>query len=291
MCRETVLEALEVGYRKRVAIVRRKRKEARRRRLVEGRWRSGIERRLRARRELVWVKDTLTDGDHPRRLKDMAWKAWHSIRIKLGMKEKKHHDFHHHHHHHTGLHLNLDALTPQELEATALEAGVPLDELLPADYMMLRQKRKQKAALASGDGDRSSTISTESVGIEEKIRRGFRSTEVDGLTQARMGSMIAMLGRFALAVQAHGGPDPPAADLHHHHDDDDISDHHLHPGVELTRTWTSMTVGNENETDSGATTPRTLDSFRHGIEKEERRAFLARFVVAWTLFITFWLVR
>jgi potassium channel subfamily K, other eukaryote len=281
MCRETVLEGLEVGYRKRVASLRRKRKEMRRRRLVEGRWRGGIEQRLRAKGEPVWVKDDLTGEKEGWGWKKTLWKAWEALRKAIGMKKKKHHDFHHHHHHHGGMHLNLDALTPAELEAAALGAGVPLDELLPADYMVARQKRKQRETRGSLDGR--SSVSSEDVGIEERIRRGLRSTDANRLTQARMGGMVAMLGRFALAVQAHGGEDGNGFHIH----EDDVSEHHHH-GVELEPTMTMMTAGNE----SGHGTPtQNLESFRKGVEKEERRAFMARFVVAWTLFVVFWVVR
>jgi hypothetical protein len=55
LTRETVLEGLEVGYRKRVQDVRLRRKVGRWKRRVANRWREAVEWRLRESNQPVWV--------------------------------------------------------------------------------------------------------------------------------------------------------------------------------------------------------------------------------------------
>ena len=57
MCRETILEGLEVGYRKRVHKMRLRRQEARRFRRWEARWRKAVEWRLKDKGLSVWIPD------------------------------------------------------------------------------------------------------------------------------------------------------------------------------------------------------------------------------------------
>jgi potassium channel subfamily K, other eukaryote len=279
MCRETVLEVLEIGYRRSVENVRRKRKEMKRRSLVEGTWRGAIEQRLRAKGEAIWVKDARDDdGDK------WGWKVLKALRAIIGMKRKKHNDYHQHHRRHNhGRHLNLDALTLAELEGAALEAGVPLDELLPADYMISRQRRKQRAKRCSEDGN-SKSGDHESIRFDGKLRRGFHSTNVTKLTHARMGGMVAMLGRFALAVHDQGGHDWNGLTVQ----ESDVPNHR--PKIELEPTMTMTSTGNESVSGILIHPSNIQESFREGLEKEERRAFVARLVIAWSLFVLFWVV-
>jgi hypothetical protein len=57
LMRETVLEGLEVGYRKRVQAMRQRRKVVRWKRRVSNRWREAVEWRLRESGRPVWVRD------------------------------------------------------------------------------------------------------------------------------------------------------------------------------------------------------------------------------------------
>ena len=56
-CRETVLEAMEVEYRKRVQKITERWKEIKTRRRVESRWRHALEWRLKEMGMPVWVRD------------------------------------------------------------------------------------------------------------------------------------------------------------------------------------------------------------------------------------------
>ncbi|EEB97577.1 hypothetical protein MPER_03074, partial [Moniliophthora perniciosa FA553] len=112
-CVETVIEALEVGYRRRLHTVRERRKRTRWVRRVSNRWREAIEWRLREEGKPIWITDD-PDSERAWFIKFTDWIApWMWPRaIRLG-------DVSHPH----GMHLNLEALTDTQLEAAALEAG------------------------------------------------------------------------------------------------------------------------------------------------------------------------
>jgi potassium channel subfamily K len=274
MCRDTVLEWLEVGYRKRVESMRRKRREMKRRRDVGARWRQQVEGRLRQKGEPVWFTE---DSDSMGKWDWMKiWTLGESCR-KWAMRRGGRSHLHLHQGL-GGMHLNLDALTLPELEATAMAVGVPLDELLPLNYMMSRQRRKRRATRNSADGSRKSDVENE-VGIEEGMAcRGLNHPDMNKLTYARMGKMISMLGRLALSVHASAAPDGTMPK------DDNLS---IQPCDTIPPpTVTAVTGASGN----GEVSTQNYGSFRKGMEKEERRAFMARLIVALSLFVLFWVV-
>src|SRR5262245_17418940 len=130
MTRETVLEAMEVGYRKRLKTMKDRRRETRKQRRIERRWRAAVEWRLRDKGQQVWIRD---DGKNNRGIVRKALELVHWMPHR-----------HHEHGHHLGMHLNLDGLTPSQLEAAALETGVPLQELLPRDFIMKTIKKAEE---------------------------------------------------------------------------------------------------------------------------------------------------
>ncbi|KAJ7746481.1 hypothetical protein DFH07DRAFT_832698 [Mycena maculata] len=251
MMRETVLEGLEVGYRKRVQAVRQHRKVARWKRRVSNRWREAVEWRLRDSAYPVWVRDSKDDravhgvlGAVLNFFDDLLpWPTGENKSFSYGSGFMMGHGLGYGNHPH-GMHLNLEALSWKQLEAAAMEAGVPLDTLLPEGF---RERR-------GGSEDSS----------RDENPDAPRPPEADAdvpLTYARLGRMVAMIGAFALAVDRSS---------------------HLRGDVPVV----------QPSRPTGPTAHKSLtlqyDTFRAGMEKEETKAFYARLVVVWILFITFW---
>ncbi|KAI0074973.1 voltage-gated potassium channel [Panus rudis PR-1116 ss-1] len=198
MTRETILEGLEVGYRKRIRRMRLRRREARRFRRWEARWRNAVEWRLKEKGLPVWVPDDRYDdeGVHFVGLDkplsgagEMHWlRRW--LR-SIGLFENQDEPKPHIRGHPRGKHLNFNALSRQELEAAALEAGVPLE-------MFLTQ---------ATDHDDSTSSSLQRNPSRGRKKGLFRESSRNGWpshpqtpTHAQIGRMAAMLTKFAFTV-------------------------------------------------------------------------------------------
>ncbi|KAJ7199234.1 hypothetical protein GGX14DRAFT_662452 [Mycena pura] len=260
LTRETVLEGLEVGYRKRVQEVRLRRRIARWRRRVTNRWREAIEWRLREGGHPVWVKDPQEN--------------WLGGRMGTGLNflegllpwsrgSKSSSGFllgHGHGHHPHGMRLNLEALSWKQLEAAAMEAGVPLNTLLPEGF---RERCKDSGSYnGSSRAGESSPTTPQMTDVERRLDENIP------LTHARLGRMIAMIGGFAIAVDKSGHlrGDPSAVPVPARREGP----------VETPQFKKSLTL--------------QYDAFRSGMAKEEAKAFYARLVVVWMLFLMFWII-
>ncbi|KAJ8688704.1 Potassium channel, variant 3 [Pleurotus ostreatus] len=175
--RDTVLEALEVAYRKRLRNVGARRRERQRQVRVHQRWLDAITWRLNQMEQPVWVNDEVSSH----RKKAMIWlhRMWESGVRSRGGRALLYYDSHRH-----GMHLNLEVLTGAQLESAALEAGVPLSTLLPPNF-------KPRRGTAGGDG-------------EKNPKRAEGGSSDMPLTYTRIGRMVGMLGKFANAVYYSG---------------------------------------------------------------------------------------
>ncbi|KAF9494794.1 voltage-gated potassium channel [Pleurotus eryngii] len=175
--RDTVLEALEVAYRKRMRDVGARRRERQRQVRVHQRWLDAITWRLNKMEQPVWVNGE--ESSH--RNKAMVWlrRMWESGVRSRGGRALLYYDSHRH-----GMHLNLEVLTGAQLESAALEAGVPLSTLLPPDF-------KPRRGLAGDNG-------------EKNPKRAEGGSSDMPLTHTRIGRMVGMLGKFANAVYYSG---------------------------------------------------------------------------------------
>jgi hypothetical protein len=219
-----------------------------------------------------------------------------------------------------GMHLGLEALTRAQLEAAAMEAGVPLDTLLPPGFENYAdadaRSTHSSASQRTGEG-----IMAGITGLWREMRSRDGHEDIEGqptLTHARMGRMIAMLGRFALAF--HGASqDPPvhptsvrlpgaphvshsiAQDLEKPTRDGEAKEANVIPGVRSEEPTVDQNhLDNANGTQMperpmftthGSSYPLSLhdyDSYRIEMENEEKRAFLGRLGVVWILFLLFW---
>lgn len=142
-CRDMVLEAMDVGYRKRLRTARERWKESRKRRYTEARWRHVIESRLRTIGVPVWVRDeNFSENKVGRQDRGMKWAFTKSMScLSLLSRAVEWSGFCEHKFGHSqliapaGMRLNLAALTQAQLEASAIEVGAPLDMLLPSDFI------------------------------------------------------------------------------------------------------------------------------------------------------------
>ncbi|KAJ3996122.1 hypothetical protein F5050DRAFT_1761769 [Lentinula boryana] len=295
LTRETVLEALEVGYRKRVHAARVKRKNLHWRKRVARRWREAVEWRLREKEHPIWVMDTSDTSGVSGFVRHWAllfvdrtfpqW-TWRSKWKGLGAVA-----------HPKGMHLNLEALEGSALESAAMEAGVPLSELLPPGFA---KRWAEKHPSRGGEDSRSTSFSSTasaSARMSRQISDSNLSSRLDAwmsrlqnvqknlshntddipLTHARLGRMVAMLGGFALAINRPGalqGSDNRSSSK-------PIKADTANGGLLLKA---SSSIKEEK------TISQQYDAYRHAMEREEVKAFYARLTVVWTLFLVFWLV-
>lgn len=205
MTRETVLEGLDLSYRKRLRDLRLRRREARRFRRWEARWRRAVIWRLKAAGKEVWASDDCypLEGVHFVGLPGEKRGAGeiHFMKKWLGFSRpaKKQDDegIRHVRGHPIGKHLNIDALTDQELEAAALEAGVPLQMFLSPARRQISEResaRIQQGRRDSGDRPRLRWF------IHRQEETNGWPTSPQTPTHAQLGRMAAMVTKFSIAV-------------------------------------------------------------------------------------------
>ncbi|KAF5383291.1 hypothetical protein D9615_005020 [Tricholomella constricta] len=273
LTRETVLEAIEVGYRKRVKAMRQHRRAVQLERRVFERWRAAIEFRLRRTGAPIWVKDPPEKHQHRR----CAWAThvldkvlpWPDGEGSLSQYRYRHTVGHGHYPHPHGMHLNLEALTWPQLEAAAMEAGVPLRNLLPAGFKAKRAECKDGAVDHPAVVEKTPGHSKSQVAVPPELTRM-------PLTHARMGRMIVMLGNFALAVDQSSFVKVPKPG-------------ELAAAAKRKRERESAA----SEIDDGHRQRSVAEQYevlRASMESEERRAFYVRLMVVWAVFFLFWMV-
>ncbi|KIJ63107.1 hypothetical protein HYDPIDRAFT_29796 [Hydnomerulius pinastri MD-312] len=261
--RETVLEGLDIGYQKRIKVVQEKRRNARRRKRAENRWRHAIVWRLRARKAPIWIPDKKKADLKTlwAKLTFRMWRAASDIRSTAAGATDLSRGRH-------GMKLNLKALSHSQLEAAALEAGVPLDTLLPPGFY----EPSDHDSSQPGDED---TRPMSSWFVTHPVYHRGDDYVPEPLTYGRVGSMAAMLTKFALAVFESGG----------------VGDQLGHfPGVE-DGTTTGDTLAPSSSGTLSASSSEDLGADYHALVIEsEKKAFYTRSGVAWGLFIIFWMV-
>ena len=219
MCRETIIEGLEIGYRRRMRDMRQRRREARRFRRWEARWQRAVEFRLREAGLPIWVPEAkfprhdttisvANGGGLPSGMANLPFfrrvgrhvtrTATMTSTDQVFGKRRGHH-------------LNVDALSTAQLEEAALEAGVPLDMFLD-----LSERRNERA---STPGSNPAPVVTTANGLPVPAGSGpaalaqtgaahaFRDSLASGWpahphtpTHAQVGRMAAMLTKFAVAI-------------------------------------------------------------------------------------------
>ena len=254
--RETVLEGLEFGCRSRLLAIQERRRAARLRRRIEKRWRHAIICRLRERHELVWIHKNPND----RRtlwsiVKACFWRAkwgiWLTSRKNTHQNRGQH-----------GAHLNLWALPLCQLEAAALEAGAPLDTLLPEDFYDACGQDAKHLAFPSW------------FAVHPICHRNASAAEPP--TRYRLGAVVAIVTKLTLAVYGHcgnlpsnglsirdapaaGGPQPPTDCFR---------------GLQVRKTGTC----------------EDKENYREDLEDPEKKAYYVCSCLSWLWLLIFWVV-
>ena len=219
MCRETILEGLEIGYRRRMHDMRERRREARRFRRWEARWQRAVEFRLREAGKPIWVpnerRPKLDKGDGLTGLRLLPGismplfkrvgttlkrtATMTSMETVFGGRRNQH--------------LNVDALTTAQLEEAALEAGVPLEMFLDISHRRPSRDTHEESECGSTHEVGGLTLhAQDNHGIvpalseahaahafHENISSGWPS-DPQTPTHAQIGRISAMVTKFAVAV-------------------------------------------------------------------------------------------
>jgi potassium channel subfamily K, other eukaryote len=250
LTRETVIESLEIGYRRRVHAMREARQQARWRRRVTAKWKAAVEWRLKEAKKEIWVPDA------PKPKATLKVKLSRLLPWKLAWFSSKSPKYLGHVPHPHGMHFNLEGLEVNELEAAAVEIGIPLGTLLPPEYWMYRSASEKSNQMKP----------------EEMPE-----------THKQIGQMLAMVGSFALAVNhsnmwflgAHHDGDPESSNLPTLREENSA----------LPMSGREVTQGGKRKT-----LVHQYDDFRVTMEREESAASRARIIVALLIFILFWVI-
>ena len=296
MCRETVLEAMDVAYRKRVAKVKARWQEAKKWRRVEARWRRAIEWRLKAMSVPVWIRDKKWHvrgaGGETQSINNsgflFTWAGFTNHKTRLS----------HSVHGPSGMRLNLNALTHAQLEASALEAGVSLDTLLPVDFLPV-QRIPVHNAEANVAANASMAPSWINQTLASHFENVFRPTQASTLTHAGLGGMSALLTRFAVATaltHAVAPDEPPNEGGPSNQNGEPINDAVLSgetsKNLQAAQTQTGEMDQERSQIDFKAMPERSSDYL--GLETMQdldKKAFYSKLIIAWSLFFVFWTVR
>lgn len=210
VARETIFEQLQNSYQKRLAKIRQNYQNHRRWRAWGRRWKRAVEWRLKGISAEIWIPDLEGDSDS---MMDHAEEEskWTSM---LFINRVFHIGFRTHEHHklfqekgeirgiaygHPGTHLNVEALSRAQLEAAAVESGIP-----PCVLRALRRRHEhlpRAESISSGSG----------ASTKQRWRRWFWS-ETEPLPTERpttpfmrgLEDMSGLLTKFAIATTGTG---------------------------------------------------------------------------------------
>ena len=271
VARETIFEQLQFRYRKRLAKIRQNYRDHRRWRAWERKWKRAVEWRLKEIPAETWVSDLGHESDSlVERVEEESKRS-----LPLFIDRIFQVDFQHPEHHkyfrergeirgvaygHPGTHLNIEALSNAQLEAVAVESGVP--------PCILRELRSRRARMARTR----SMSSVSSTSTKQRWRRWFWSRDEPPPTEPPttpfmrgLEDMTGMLTKFAIATTGVGMNRMPmwtgANTL-------DIRQRQRRP--------TTDSVFSETTSLSDGPHFKTNDDLQETTNKEERKAFWAK---------------
>jgi len=270
VARETIFEQLQISYQKRLAKIRQNHQDHRRLRAQERKWQRAVEWRLKEIPAEIWIPDLEEDSDSTvdRAKEESKW-----VRIPF-VGRVFHINFKHHEHHklfrergeirgiaygHPGTHLNVEALSRVQLEAAAVEAGIP--------QCILRALRRRLVYLSRIH----SIGSGSSVSARQRWRRWFSSESEPlptGFPTTRfmegLEDITGMLTKFAFATTGVGMNRLP------------FWTNQATQGIPQQRHLTLSSSFSETATLSNRSHHTNNDDLREITDKEERKAFWAK---------------
>lgn len=356
MARETVIEGLEVSYRKRASQLRAFRRSEREKRKAIVRWKASVEQKLEGLGIPAWIPDK---DDATRQETDETGLRTKVFLVKaLGGMGWTHRflDLLHVHAHHQpgydamhsyarpGYRLNIEALTPAHLEACALEAGVPLDMVLPESHRARRMHADFLSSWYSGwhpppflpsfgarkllgsvqgrrRGKHGARGGSESQQPDHADLSSIKDRRPHDRTHVQIGQMAEMMTRFAVGVlgahffnqgQSNESPIEEAREAESERASLDIGGddrgrspepgeaseggrlHQTHNGEDRVKNAKDRVARTVKMKDWRALEENsiygTYDSFKATLESEEKKAFITKLTIVWSIFFIFWMV-
>ena len=210
VARETVFERLQISYQRRLAKIRHTHQEHHRWRVWERKWKRAVEWRLREISAEIWVTDLTDESESMTGIaKDES--KWARVLFINRIFHTSFKDYEHHKYFreegevrgitygNPGTHLNVEALSSAQLEAVAVESGVPM--------CVLRALRRRRSYLY-----RTHSVGSESTAsIGQRWKWWFSSEREPPPTERPatpfmrgLEDMSGMLTKFAIATTGVG---------------------------------------------------------------------------------------
>jgi potassium channel subfamily K len=270
MARETIFEQLQNSYQKRLAKIRHNYQEHRRWKSWERKWKRAVEWRLREIPAEVWVSDFEGDSDSAVGSAEEESNSKWTLKLLIGrifhirFRDRELHkcfqakgEIRGVTHGHPGTHLGVEALSPAQLEAAAVESGLPM--------CVLRVLRGRLARAS----DTETISSGSSASTKRRWRRWFWSKSERPPTERPttpfmkgLEDMSGLLTKFAIATTGVGMNRMPAWGAQ------EIHRQQLFPRVD--------SVVSDTTTLSDGSRSASIDDLREITNKEERIAFWAK---------------
>ena len=269
VARETIFEQLQNSYQKRLARIRKKYQEHRNWRTWERKWKRAVEWRLREINADIWMPDHADDSESTMDVTREGPKRM--ILQFIGRIFHKHHEHNRYFrdegeiqgvaYGHPGTHLNVETLSRAQLEAAAVESGVPL--------CVVRALRRRRAYLS-----RTHTITSQSSASTTQYWRRWFWSEHEPLPTERpttpfmrgLEDVSSMLTKFAIATTGAGMNRMP------------LWTNTVNRGFQQ-RTFTLESTISDNTTLTSLPRPVIRDDFEEIASREEKKAFWAK--VSW----------
>lgn len=267
VARETIFEQLQNGYQGRLTKIRKKYQEHRNWRSWERKWKRAVEWRLRDINAEIWVSDLTEDSESTADVTKEEPKRTVMLYISrvfhLGYKHREHGNYFRDEgeirgitYGNPGTHLNVEALSRAQLEAAAVESGVPL--------CVLRALQRRRAYLS-----RTHTITSMSSASTTQYWRRWFWSEHEPLPTERpvtpfmrgLEDMSGMLTKFAIATTGAGMNRMPLW---------------ASTDMERPRFQRFDSVVSETTTLSSMPLHTIHDDFQEIANREERKAFWAK---------------
>ena len=266
VARETIFEQLQISYQKRLARIRQVYQERRNWRIWERKWKRAVEWRLRDINADIWVPDFTGDSESMVGVTEEEPKP---TRIMLFISRIFHrsHDYQNYFrdegqirgvdYGHPGAHLNVEALSRPQMEAAAVESGVPL--------CVVRALRRRRAYLS-----RTHTITSQSSASTTQYWRRWLWSVNEPLPTERpttqfmrgLEDMSGMLTKFAIATTGSGA--------------DRTSRWPNKTSLDVQRSYTLDSMVSEMPTRASVSRAMAHDDFQEIASREERKAFWAK---------------
>ena len=270
VARETIFEQLQTRYQKRLAKIRHNYRDRRRWRAWERKWKRAVDWRLKEVPAEVWISDLEEDSDSvvERAKAESKWSLKRFIGriLHVGSQHQEHHKCFRERgeirgitYGHPATHLNVEALSDAQLEAAAVESGIP-----PSVLRELRSRRARMSrvhSISSGSG----------VSIKQRWRRWFWSKDEPPPTEPPktqfmrgLEDMTGILTKFAIATTGVGMNRMP------------IWAGTIPQNIQRKRFPTVDSMVSDTTTLSDEPRFKTNDDLRETTNKEERKAFWSK---------------